>query len=507
MVKDWFVLLLLAVQHAKASVGTAVATGACGTAESCGAPEASSISSLLQLPHQLGGEAAALAARRHPGEPKERDAPEDAPGLGAPERSREPRANEPPDEPGQGGDGAAFNERLAGLLAHGPSDMSVLETNASRSAAVFSCPGSCQWCNPSYPEHSVVVTSNIKYGQALNMVTGQMEDLFLDAYGVPSVSRKPVLVVVHGGGYQATSTKNGGWAPWVARLLARHGFLAVSIEYRRYGWCMACYKMQPNTVLAHPTLDAKAAVRYVRRNAGLLQADPDKIAMWGCSAGGEVAANAIMFDWGEGDSGNPGFSSSVQAVIALSAAPASTFQRRTSGVAPYLDFHNEVDLAVPYENAVGTKLHLDSIGAPNELITLPGEGHCPDIFLGSGPTRMEDFMGFLTRYLALPGGTCPRASTPAPAPPTPAPSPTPAPPTPAPPTPAPGASGPLGSSPSSPGCPGICKDSSLCRRYWKAKAFYDNGMCVGYCNQLNPKWHRCTGFPGLVNVNCTACKA
>ena len=68
--------------------------------------------------------------------------------------------------------------------------------------------------------------------------------------------------------------------------------------------------------------DPKAAVRWLRKNAAELRIDTERIAAFGCSAGAMTTAFlcGVGDTKGEGTSGNPGFSSDIQAGVALSGA-------------------------------------------------------------------------------------------------------------------------------------------------------------------------------------------
>eukprot|EP00408_Alexandrium_pacificum_P012085 CAMPEP_0171233300 /NCGR_PEP_ID=MMETSP0790-20130122/40848_1 /TAXON_ID=2925 /ORGANISM="Alexandrium catenella, Strain OF101" /LENGTH=591 /DNA_ID=CAMNT_0011699553 /DNA_START=103 /DNA_END=1878 /DNA_ORIENTATION=- len=459
----WWPALLIALQVTEA-VSDAPTEAQCDQGETCSAPTVTRGSSLLQSRQVVGKSAVEDELEMEEADTRE------------------------------------MEELLALSLGRElPAIGAALETGTfGSSSAVFPCPSACQWCSPSASSGQVVISKNIQYGQAVSWATGKNENLLLDTYKVPSAATKPVMVVIHGGSYSVTSTKDGGWAPHVATLLARHGFLAASIEYRRYGeHCKKsgakCGAKTPNPKHAHPVHDALAAVRYIRKNAAALKADPNRIAFFGCSAGGTTVAHAMLHNWGEGSSGNAGYSSAVQAGIALSGTSRSTYQRKTSGVAPYLAFHNQVDNYVPYGDAVQTRDYLNSIGSPNELITLPGTDHCPDIFKGGGG-KMQDFMGFLTKYLILPGSTCPSSggSSPSPPPPAPVPAPPPAP-VPAPP-PAPSLS-----------CPSTCSAPS-CNGYADSGDAWLGSTCVKYCSPYQGSlW--CTQANYGTATDCTACAA
>lgn len=94
----------------------------------------------------------------------------------------------------------------------------------------------------------------------------------------------------------------------MAQLLAANGYATATVEYR----------LSPEALYPAAIYDLKAAIRWMRANASSCNIDPDKIAVYGCSAGGELAS--FLGSTGglkkyEGDEGNSGFSTKVQAVI------------------------------------------------------------------------------------------------------------------------------------------------------------------------------------------------
>jgi len=285
----------------------------------------------------------------------------------------------------------------------------------------YSCPQSCSYCKTQLPPAFwVQKTANIKYGQAYNKVTEKTENLYMDFYRLPQSDKKlPVVVYVHGGGYDPTSSKNGGWAPHVSNLYARQGFFVASIEYRRYGWhCTVnnnCGE-STNPTLKDPVHDAKAAVRYLRKHADALGIDTSKIVIQGCSAGAQVGMNYAAHDWGEGSSGNPGYSSKINGVVSHSGTVSNSgavadFNDMNSGdlIPPSVMFHNQVDPLVPFKQAENTHLLLNQLGAYNNLIVDPGEGHCADIFnnLGQPTNHRYDIFGFMTRAMNIDAPGCP----------------------------------------------------------------------------------------------------
>jgi acetyl esterase/lipase len=128
-------------------------------------------------------------------------------------------------------------------------------------------------------------------------------DLYLPAAG--GAMQRPAIVFVHGGGWR--SGVRGNFAPMAIRM-AERGYVAATIDYR-----LAEEARYPAAI--H---DVKAAVRWVRAHASDYGIDPDRIAIAGASAGGQIAAltgvtNAeARFD----PDARPGaVSSAVQAIV------------------------------------------------------------------------------------------------------------------------------------------------------------------------------------------------
>jgi len=129
----------------------------------------------------------------------------------------------------------------------------------------------------------------------------QKLDLYLPAPGkVPA----PLVIWIHGGGFRvgdkrSMPRRNFGpppvqtspdgpfqiQVPDVTALTAK-GYAVVSLNYRLLG----VLGRQSKGPVEAAFQDAKAAVRFLRANAGKYRLDPDKFAVWGNSAGGWMAA-------------------------------------------------------------------------------------------------------------------------------------------------------------------------------------------------------------------------
>lgn len=127
----------------------------------------------------------------------------------------------------------------------------------------------------------------------------------LDLYVPDGAGPFPLVVWIHGGGWQ-----NGdkGLSPTGVQLRqAGRGYAVASVNYRLSG------------VATHPAQihDCKAAIRWLRANAATYRIDPDRVGVWGSSAGGHLVA--LLGTSGdvpalEGPD-NPGVSSRVSAVV------------------------------------------------------------------------------------------------------------------------------------------------------------------------------------------------
>jgi acetyl esterase/lipase len=104
-------------------------------------------------------------------------------------------------------------------------------------------------------------------------------ELLADLHYPRGLDKAPVLVAVHGGGWQIGDRSiYQHWGPH----LASRGYAVFAIEYRL---------MKPGSkTWPGAACDVKAAVQYVRANAAKLGVDRDRIALIGDSAGAHLSA-------------------------------------------------------------------------------------------------------------------------------------------------------------------------------------------------------------------------
>lgn len=244
-------------------------------------------------------------------------------------------------------------------------------------------------------ERTALIKRDIVYGSEVPQSQN------LDLY-VPRKASEPLPLVVwiHGGGFVRGSKR-----PTVAMPLLDRGFAVASIEYR-------FLDVAPFPAQIH---DCKAAIRWLRAHAREHNIDPERIGVWGSSAGAHLAALLGTTNGNQELEGTVGtcttVSSSVQAVCdwygssdmltmprvrqpfgdeetkaePLLGGPlperrelaklVSPFHHAEQKTVPFLIMHGDADRTVPLEQS--TRLHerLKAAGTDSTLMILKGQGH------------------------------------------------------------------------------------------------------------------------------------
>lgn len=153
------------------------------------------------------------------------------------------------------------------------------------------------------------------------------ERQILDIYAPKSKTNKvrPLIVWIHGGAWRAGNKKGVRWQPIVER-----GYVVASIHYR----------LSHHGTFPAQIHDCKAAIRWLRAHAEELQINPEKIGVWGSSAGGHLSA--LVGTSGnspelEGTLGNLDHSSRVQAVCDWFGPTDFTLMNRQAGPTGVID--------------------------------------------------------------------------------------------------------------------------------------------------------------------------
>jgi acetyl esterase/lipase len=194
-----------------------------------------------------------------------------------------------------------------------------------------------------------------------------------DLYAPKGVDKAPVLVAVHGGGWQVGNRKfYSNWGPY----LARNGYAVFAIEYRL---------MKPD-VKTYPgaVYDTKAAVQYVRAKAGELGIDPERIGLVGDSAGAHLSALVALA--GE----EPAFSSEYRS------DPQATVSAKVKAV---VGFYGVYDMLAQWEH--------DLLARPRDNISEKFLGAAPytnrRVFFEASPISYTTVDRNSTRFLLIHG--------------------------------------------------------------------------------------------------------
>ena len=251
------------------------------------------------------------------------------------------------------------------------------------------------------PQFSFVThTGNIGYGRSTTYQNVD-ENLLLDWYEPASdtATKRPLIIYIHGGGFTDTNqTRSLVHIFAYCDSLAVRGYAVASIDYR-------LDTSISNRAVINALHDAKAAVRYFKRLSSAYRIDTSLIFIAGESAGGVTALNVAYLDQTselayppvgpypadtslEGNSGSPGFSSNVKAVMALCAGTQTSTNEllfdtsaiQSANDPPLLMMHGSSDANIPFARAVEIAQRANNLSLGNLFYALPGAVHCPWFF-------------------------------------------------------------------------------------------------------------------------------
>ena len=285
-------------------------------------------------------------------------------------------------------------------------------------ALLLLMPSGRAWSQPpqkSGPPENVTVQRDVEYGKAGDRA------LKLDIIRPkqPGDAPLPVIVFIHGGAWRE-GNKSGGVGQLVP-FAASGNYFCASVGYR----------LSREATWPAQIHDCKAAIRWLRANAKRLNIDPEKIGVWGPSAGGHLVS--MLGTSGdvkelEGDCGSPDQSSRVACVVDFcgpsdfpaigrlkgGAAPEAVTQllggpideKKEAAVAaspvtyvskddpPFLVVHGTNDQTVPFAQAETLHAALKKAGVDSTFVRIEGGGHG----IG-GPEVMQRVRAFFDKYL------------------------------------------------------------------------------------------------------------
>jgi acetyl esterase/lipase len=132
-----------------------------------------------------------------------------------------------------------------------------------------------------YPDAKLVISKlpkGVHQKKDLVYISYGSRKMHLDIYS-PAINKKlfPAVILIHGGGWRSG---NRQMETPMALFLASHGYVATTVEYR----------LSPEALYPAPLIDIKAAIKWLRSNSNKYNIDTNKIAVYGCSSGGQLAA-------------------------------------------------------------------------------------------------------------------------------------------------------------------------------------------------------------------------
>lgn len=217
--------------------------------------------------------------------------------------------------------------------------------------------------------------------------------LHLDVYATPSTRPRPVVLVIHGGSWSAGDRTQ---LPSHGRRLAAAGYVVAAMDYR----------LAPRHPFPAALDDVYAALDWLRANAVAHGIDPDRVVLYGRSAGGHLALLAayrgarpyvrgvvslyaptdLHFSWA--NPSNPlvldtpttlrafmGGAPTDSAALDARYTQASPLRHVHAGAPPTLLVHGGRDELVRTRQMTRLAERLDAEGVPHVVLALPWASH------------------------------------------------------------------------------------------------------------------------------------
>jgi acetyl esterase/lipase len=273
--------------------------------------------------------------------------------------------------------------------------------------------------------------------------------LKLDLYmpRAKAAAPRPLVIWLHGGGWNTGDQRGGAistpayrnWPTWLA-VLAGRGYVVAGVSYRFSSEAQYPAQIQ----------DVKAAVRWLRANAATYGIDPNRVIVWGASAGGQLAAvlgtsckapelegtpvrgaegsscvQGVVDFYGPTDfkvedsqrispdamvHDGPTSSNSTYLGCPVQACPADKV-RLSNPIAfvdksdpPFLIMHGSADTQVPPKQSQILYDALQKAGVKSQLVFIPGANH---VFAGATDAQGKQILDQVFAFLDSTTGTTP----------------------------------------------------------------------------------------------------
>ena len=207
---------------------------------------------------------------------------------------------------------------------------------------------------------------------------------------------KPGIVFFFGGGWVGG---NPAHFHNQCDYLSQRGIIAMAADYR--------IKSKDNTSPIASMMDAKSAIRWIRKHAAMLGIDPEQLIASGGSAGGHLAAvTAIIKDFNDPEDDlaispvpnalilfNPVIDVSKKGYgsekLGADSVKASPVHHVTNNLPPTIIFHGTNDKVVPFENIIRFDSLMKINGNACEVVPFHRKGHG---FFNPGRNKNVDYL-------------------------------------------------------------------------------------------------------------------
>ncbi len=275
----------------------------------------------------------------------------------------------------------------------------------------------------------VIRTVDLVYGQGNVANTTEagytLVDLKFDLVELEGVEEnRPAVVMIHGGSFEG-GTKEDENLLIQANALALEGYVCFLIDYRLKGdeppapkdWTPDTSEflfdaLDLRSAMHASFVDAKTAMRYVRANASSLRVEPNRIALWGESAGAFAAlaagltGDALFSSDGEAfpvpAKNNPGVNARPEVIIDCWGSAAPVVNAFDPSDPPVMIFHGTNDFTVGISLAPALEIRdaCNANGIPVAYYPISGESHGAWEGLFEGQDLATLTKQFLATYMA-----------------------------------------------------------------------------------------------------------
>jgi acetyl esterase/lipase len=251
-------------------------------------------------------------------------------------------------------------------------------------------------------------------------------DLYLPA--TPAV-RRPLIVYIHGGGWSGGDARTTGAFedfPAVLARFAAQGYAVASVNYRLSG----------TAIFPAAQDDVHAAIGWLQNHASQYALDPQRLAVWGNSSGGHLAALTalgcdadtrshpcpkVLISWFGiydmqrilADDDYPRIRDAARRFMGCADTPcaAAIVNAASAALRPghlktaVLLIHGTADPVVPYAQSVALADSLKHQGTSVQLLLVPGVGHSlvdkqsQPVTQAANYQALQTTLDFLKRYL------------------------------------------------------------------------------------------------------------